>query len=132
MFAMSCCYTSVRKQPLKILRPFAVEAEPNRCSYRTIKKIDAHRRVHTKYDVERPVTQFESYIIVGLTAFGFIEDDKLDVRYVCQEPSFGLADNPRNLRARPVILDAANDSQSMTCVAYRREANDTYFVSLCI
>jgi len=62
-----------------------------------------------------------------VTAFGFVEDDKLYVRYVCQESSFGLADNPGDFGLRPVVLDAPDHSKRVTCVTDRGEANDTYF-----
>ena len=127
---MSSSNTPIGKQPLKVFRTFAIEAKSNRRAYYTVEKIRAHRGVHTKCNIESTVTELLSHIAISLTAFGFIEDDKLNIRYICQELCFSLADDPSNLRVRPVVLDAANDSQGVTGVTNRRKANDTYFLQL--
>jgi len=55
---------------------------------------------------------------------GFIEGDKLHVRYVVHETGFGFADEPGDAGVRPVILKVAHDSERMAGVANRRESND--------
>ena len=72
----------VRKQALKILCSLAIEAEPDRGPYRSIKKIDAHRRVHAKSDIESLIAEGATYFFVRVAAFGFVEDDKLNVWYI--------------------------------------------------
>ena len=86
--------------------------------------------MHTKGDIKYTITELLAHIFIRLATFEFVEDDKLDIRYVAQEHCFSLADDPSNLRIRPVILDASNDGQGMTGVANRRETNDTYFFRL--
>lgn len=80
--------------------------------------------MHAKYDIERAVAKLVSHISVRAVSFGFVEDDKLDIRYVGQKRCFCFADYPRDSRIGPVVLKTSNDSQSMTCVTNRREAND--------
>ncbi len=65
-----------------------------------------------------------------MAAYGFDEDDKLDVRNDSQEPGLGFTDDPGYLGARPVILNAAHNSKRVTRVTDCGESNDTYFFGL--
>ncbi|MBW2475246.1 MAG: hypothetical protein JRE56_11735, partial [Deltaproteobacteria bacterium] len=58
---------------------------------------------------------------------GFIEGDKLDVPYAAHEACFGLADDPRDASAGPVILKVADDRERVTGVADRREPKNADF-----
>jgi len=89
---------AIGEQPLKILCPLAVKAESYWCVYRSAQKVRPHGSVHAKRDIERSTRKPGSYIFIGRTAFGFIDDDKLDVRYAGHERGFSLTDNPSNLR----------------------------------
>ncbi len=80
--------------------------------------------MHAKCDIERAVAELVLHISVRAATFGFVEDDKLDIRYIGQKRCFGFADYPGYSRIGPIVLKASNDSQRMTCVADRREAND--------
>ena len=65
-----------------------------------------------------------------MTAFGFIENDKLDVGDIRHQGGFGFADNPCNAGFRPRILNGSDDGERVARVADRRKANDTYFFRL--
>jgi hypothetical protein len=52
-------------------------------------------------------------VCISGQAFGFIEGDKLDVRYVAQQACFGFADDPGDAGLRPVILEVAHDGKRM-------------------
>lgn len=80
--------------------------------------------MHAECDVEAAVTELVLYIRIRAKTFGFVEDDKLDIRYVGQKRCFDFADYPGDSRIGPVVLKAPNDSQSMTCVTDRREADE--------
>ena len=120
-------YALVRKQPLKIFCSLAIKTKSNRGPYRSIKKIDTHRSVHAKGDIEAFIGKRVAHFFVRLAAFGFVEDDKLNIRYVGQELRFGLADDPGDFGFRPVVLNTPDHSKRVTCVTDRGEANDTYF-----
>jgi len=79
---MSRVNAPVRKQPLKVFRPLAIKPKSDRCADLTVEEVGPHRRMHAKRDIERTTPQFLLHILICLTAFGFIEDDKLDIRYV--------------------------------------------------
>ena len=81
--------------------------------------------MHTQRKIKIPVAKGGSHFFVRMTTFGFVEDDKLDVRNIGEQLRFCLADDPRYFRIRPIVLNATNDGQSMTCVADCREADDT-------
>ena len=117
---MRGCDAAIGKQPLKVFRSFAVEAKLDGRIYFSVKKVNAHRRVHAKDDIKSPVAQCFLHIFVCMTTFGFVEDDKLDIRYVGQERCFGLADDPGDVSVRPVVLDATHDCQRMTGIPDRR------------
>jgi len=78
-------YALVRKQPLKIFCSLAIKTKSNRGPYRSIKKIDTHRSVHAKGDIEAFIGKRVAHFFVRLAAFGFVEDDKLNIRYVGQD-----------------------------------------------
>ena len=86
--------------------------------------------MHTQRNIKGTITQLKTHIFVRVAAFGFVEDDKLDVRNVSQEPGLGFTDNPGYLGARPVILNAAHNSKRVTCVTDCGESNDAYFFGL--
>ncbi len=81
--------------------------------------------MHTECNIECAISKLLLHIRVGAATFGFIEDDKLNVRYIGQERGFGFADNPGNFGIGPAILDTTNNSEGMTCVTDRRETYDT-------
>ena len=81
--------------------------------------------MHTQRKIKISAAKGDSNFFVRMTTFGFVEDDKLDVRNVGEQLCFCFADDPRYFRIRTVVLNATNDSQSMACVADCREANDT-------
>ncbi len=93
--------------------------------YLPAKKVGTHRRVHAKHNIEGLAIEIESHIFVREATFGFVEDDKLDVRNVSQEPGLGLTDDPGYPGARPVVLKASHNSKCVTCVTDCGESNDT-------
>jgi hypothetical protein len=80
--------------------------------------------MHAQGDIETPAGQLPSHVRIGSGASGFIEGDKLHVRYVAQQGCFGFADEPGDAGVGPVILKVANDSKRMAGVANRRESDD--------
>jgi hypothetical protein len=60
-----------------------------------------------------------------MAAFGFIENDKLDIRNIGHQAGFGFADNPGDWRFRPGILNGADDGERMAGIADRRKTDDT-------
>ena len=63
---------------------------------------------------------------VSRLSFGFIEDDKLDVRDIRKQQRFDFGDNPGDTGTGPVILQITNNGERMAGIAKRREADDTY------
>ena len=82
--------------------------------------------MHAQCDVESSSCQRFLNIVVGSPSFGFIEDDKLDVRDIRKQQRFDFGDNPGDTGTGPVILQITNNGKRMAGIAKRREADDTY------
>ncbi len=82
--------------------------------------------MHAQCDIEFPSRQRFFDIVVSSPSFGFIEDDKLDVRDIRKQQGFDLGDNPGDVGIGPVILQITNNGKRMAGIAKRREADDTY------
>ncbi len=81
--------------------------------------------MHTQRDIEAFACESGFDVLVRRAPFRFIEDDKLDTCDVRHQETFGLADDPRDTRVRPVILQIADDCERVAGIADRRETNDT-------
>ena len=127
MFTMSGFNATTCKQPLKVFCALTIKPEANWRSNNRVEEINAHRRMHTQRNIEGFSTQFIANVLICPPPFGFIEDDKLDIRDIRHELSFCLTDNPCDTCAWPVILNTAHNGQCMTRITDRGKANDTYF-----
>jgi hypothetical protein len=81
--------------------------------------------MHTECDVKLLVPQLRAHILVGSTTAGLVENDKIDSVDAGHQGRFCLADNPGDVRVRPVILNATDDGEGVAGVANRGKAHNT-------
>ena len=117
---------AVGKQPLKIARTGTVIAKPDRCIDHSVNAVGAHRCVHAKGNIESTTAQPGLQVAICGATFAFVENDKLDARYICHQAGFGLADDPGQVSFRPRILYGADNGQRMTGIADMGKSDDAY------
>ena len=80
--------------------------------------------IYMKKDVETAVAQLGSECRDGRPAAALVEYDELDIIHALEHPGLRLADDPRNLRLGPLVLDCPDDRHGMYRVAQCGEAHD--------
>ena len=82
--------------------------------------------MHAQRDIDAPGSKLATHVGIRSKAMGFIEDDKLDIRYVGQQRRFCLADDPGDAYAGPILLYRPNNRERVTSITNRRQSDDTY------
>ena len=80
--------------------------------------------MHAQGDIELSARKLTGQFAVGVPAVGFVEGDKLHVRYVAHQPGLGATDNPGDAGVGPVILKIAYYRERVTGVADRGKPKD--------
>ena len=77
-------------------------------------------------NIEVATGQFFADIAVCAQAKRFIKSDKLDAVYFTDQAMLVFADDPGDLRFRPVMLQGSQNRQGVCNVADRRQAQNAY------
>jgi heptosyltransferase-2 len=118
----------IADEPLEVLCPGTIETDLAVCRELRIEPVGAHRRVHAQQYVEATLADGIEDRAVGATTLPLVENDKLDSRNVAEQARLGPADNPREFRVGPVVLQIAHDSERMAGIADRGQANEAHCV----
>jgi hypothetical protein len=121
----------VGEDPLAFAGAVAVEphAMPRRHHQRG--HCRARCQLHVQQRVELAAPQSRPQVAIALHAGLLVERDELDARDVAEQLVLEVAEDPRDLRRRPGVLQRAHHGQHVAHVAERRESQDADRLGRC-
>ena len=104
--------------------PGTVEPEPVPGRHQHRRDARAQGELHVQQGVETPAAQLRAQVAVPLDTGVLVKHDELDSGDVADQLVLELAQDPREPRRRPGVLQRADDWQHVAHVAQRRQAQD--------